>query len=127
MMKKCPFCAEEIKDEAIVCKHCGRDLRTGQTGQQQAVPAAYTYLGIDYARKALSNAIVGIFFLGFIAGPAAIICARKAKKILKPGEFGYGKAQAGEIIGWIIVGIYILAIVSGGIVLLVNALIEYMG
>jgi predicted component of type VI protein secretion system len=53
------------------------------------------------ASSALTSSIVGLFICGIILEPGAISQARKARKVLSPGEPGYGKAVAAEVIGWI--------------------------
>jgi hypothetical protein len=39
--KDCPFCAERIKVNAIVCRHCGRDIVPAATGANLAKPLEF--------------------------------------------------------------------------------------
>lgn len=36
-MKICLYCAEEIQDNAIVCKHCGSDIQSSEAGNINAI------------------------------------------------------------------------------------------
>lgn len=51
-MKKCPYCAEEIQDEAIVCKHCGREVIEDRWREYCA---RYAQLAPEQQRAALAK------------------------------------------------------------------------
>ena len=69
MTKKCPFCAEDIQQDAVVCKHCGRNLPGGsipKRGKAVAQPSTAGY------------GLLALGFLVLVATAAALVLGSTA-------------------------------------------------
>ena len=91
-MMKCPYCAEEIHDEAKVCKWCHSDL---SASQQPSLP--------QVSGKATASLVLGIFFFLFPAAVLAIIFGHLSRSEIKRSGgrlAGAGRALAGLILGY---------------------------
>ena len=105
----CPTCGDIVSGS--YCFRCRNLAPAGDyTGPKETHPEA---------KEALKYAIIGIFCVGMILGPMAIVKGTSAKKAIAmdPRYEGEGMATAAQIIGGIVCLLYVvnLLVLIGGI------------
>ena len=93
-MIRCPFCAEAIRGEALVCKHCG----------SRVLPQPSESLNIRTNGLAVTSMICALLWVWWLGSLVGLVFGYVAKhQIARSGgsEVGGGMATAGIVLGWL--------------------------